>query len=400
MPPVTIFRPRRQLAPRPTPRQAVLNPSPGLPIKMASMQGMGDNLHQRALVRQLMQQNVVYLDTPWPSAYHDLVGPRLHLVPPVATTLRTQAKNVAREAAKYDTPKAPRQVRMVRTWYTGEDVRREGSILAAMVKNAGCTMPADFRLPVPQEWLDTIDAYIGMWAPTKPIMVLRPLVERTEWAGCAGRNPDFTAYLQLYLWLRSHYFVISVADLVPGKEWLVQDSMQADVELHQGELSFELLVALTKRAALVYCSAGFAPILAQAVGTPVVCVFGGHESSMTIKDGVGFAPTLGIDPIVPCSCFDHKHTHQKAIDLSKAFQDLYDFTGRIANAQVADRRLASAVARHQLAGPLTPVHESGGVGGSDCVSVQRAAENDAGVRSECGEDGTSDAGVLSDPAKL
>jgi hypothetical protein len=72
------------------PRHAVTNPDPGLPIKLASMHGMGDNLHQRAIVRRLMEQDVVYLDTPWPSVYHDLVGPRLHLVRPAATTLRTR----------------------------------------------------------------------------------------------------------------------------------------------------------------------------------------------------------------------------------------------------------------------------------------------------------------------
>lgn len=330
--PMNVFHPRRP-PPRATPRQAVIHPGPDLPIKMLSMQGMGDNLHQRALVRRLMEQNVVYLDTPWPSIYHDLVGPRLHLVPPVATTLRTQAKNVAREASKYDTMKAPRQVRLVRTWYTGEEVKRQGSVLGAMAKNSGITGELDFRLPVPQGWLDTIDAYIRMWAPTKPIMVVRPLVERTEWGGCASRNPDAGAYYSLFRQLCDRFFVISVADLVPHKEWLVAPLLVADIELHRGELPFELLAALMKRAALVYCSPGFAVPLAQAVGTPVVCVFGGFENSSSFSIGARYTPYLGIDPMVPCSCFSHTHTHQKEINLVNAWADTSRFIERVFNAQ-------------------------------------------------------------------
>lgn len=387
MPMKVLTPPRRRhdaWPPPGSPRAARLNDqgNHGLPFKFASMQGMGDNIHQRAIVRQLMQQNVVYLDTPWPAVYHDLVGLRLVLVRPAATTLRTQAKNVLREASQYQCLKAPRQVRMVRTWYRGEDVRREGSILAAMVRSAGCSMPADFRLPVPQPWLETIDAYIRMWAPTKPIMLYRPLVERTEWAGCAGRNPDERAYQELFQAIRHHFFVISVADLVPGKEWLVQRPTTVDVELHGGELSFELLAALAKRSAMVFCSAGFAPILAQAVGTPVVCVFGGHESSMTIKDGATFAPTLGIDPMVPCNCFDHQHAHHKEIDMFRATERLDNFIyhqvyGRKKDADLATGRLETAVACHQLAWTQQALHERGGVGSADRPGEEREPEGGA-----------------------
>jgi hypothetical protein len=342
---------------------------------MASMQGMGDNLHQRAIVRQLMQQDVVYLDTPWPAIYHDLVGSRLQLVRPAAVTLRTQAKNAAREASKYHVDKPPRQVRMVRTWYTGADVRAAGSILGAMLRSAGCNSAGtDFRMPVPQSWLDTIDAYIRMWGPTKPILLYRPLVERTEWKGCAGRNPDLDSYVWLFDEWRKNFFVISVADLVPGKEWLVlPDYHPADVELHHGELTFEMLAALTKRAALVYCSPGFAPLLAQAVGTPNICVFGGHESSMTISEGAKLTPTLGIDPIVPCNCFDHQHTHKKEINIYKAHVAIENFLMELQDADTPFRRIGSALASHRLAQPAQAVHEPKRVGDADSVDRQREA---------------------------
>lgn len=246
------------------------------------------------------------------------------------TSLRTQAKNAARERDRYARIRKPPGAIEVKVWYTGDGVRRTGSILAAMMASANCDYAtADFRLPVPPAWFAQLDAILP--TPTKPIMVYRPLVERTEWPGCAGRNPDFGAYRTLFEAVRERFFVVSVADLVPGKEWISGHPVRADVEFHAGELHFEALAALTKRAALMFCSPGFAPLLAQAVGTPAVCVFGGHESSMTIAGGARFSPTLGIDPIEPCNCFDHHHRHRKAIDIPAAIARLSAFVGEHAD---------------------------------------------------------------------
>lgn len=311
--------------PNPQVRPALRVPPDPSIVLVHGMQGLGDNLHQRALIRRLLEHHTVYLKTPWPSLYHDLVGPTLHLLPP-ETSLRTQLKNVARERGKYSSRKPPPDIRQIRVWYSGEDVRQYGSIYAAMMMNSGYRVDTtDFRLPIPEEWYAPVDELLAQWRPAKPVMVYRPLVERTEWKGCAGRNPDLEAYVTLLESVRDRFFVVSIADLVPGKEWIVSRDACADVELHRGELSVESLAALTSRASLMFCSAGFGPLMAQAVGTPVVCVFGGHESSMTIKDGARFAPTLGIDPIIPCNCFNHQHAHRKAIDMPKALQRLHAF---------------------------------------------------------------------------
>lgn len=260
-----------------------------------------------------MQSWDVWLETPWPSVYHDMTG--LHLVKPV-TRLRTQAKNVRRESDRYET--APRIMhRRMRVWYRPEAVRAHSSVLAAM--SASCGVPVgDFRLPIPPEWAQRADALIHSWGTDKPIMICRPLVERTEWGGCPARNPDHDAYKALFDEVRDRFFVVSIADLEPGKEWMVGRPVDADVEYHRGELEFEVLAALFARAALVYCSPGFAVILAQATETPVVCVFGGYENSSSFSAGARFAPYLGIDPIKPCNCFSHKHDCDKRIDLPSA----------------------------------------------------------------------------------
>lgn len=319
-----LIRPRQRYSVTPAARA-----TPPAIMSVHGMLGLGDNLHQRAIIRQyLSRYNTVFLETPWPCIYHDLRGPRLQLAPR-ATTLRTQAKNLSRETKLYTASMLPREGRRVRVWYTGDDIRKYGSILGAMVANAECDLRnADFRLPVPETWLTPIDAMIARWQPTKPIMLYRPLVERTEWEGCSGRNPEFEAYYNILRSIRRRFFVVSIADLVPSVEWRVGRDIMADVELHRGELAFELLAALAVRATLVYCSPGFAPLLAQAVGTPSVCVFGGHESSMTIAGGARFAPTLGIDPIIPCDCFSHTHKCQKKVDVPNAIARVHDFVER------------------------------------------------------------------------
>lgn len=286
---------------------------------------MGDNIHQRALVRELKLRDRVLLETPWPSIYHDLVGPRLSLRRPY-TSLRTQSKNSERECGLYS-QLMPMGCEQLRVWYDPADIRTCGSVLAAMLLhhevNAGT---ADFRLPVPSLWEVRVNQLLAEWQPQKPIMFYRPLVERTEWGGCAARNPDPVAYSALYHTIRENFFVVSIADLVPGVEWLSGIPVLADVELHYGELNFEDLAVLAKASSLVFASPGFAVILAQSVGTPVVCVFGGYENSSSFSAGAKFAPYLGIDPIKPCSCFKHDHHCQKGIDLAVAIPRLVRFT--------------------------------------------------------------------------
>lgn len=288
-------------------------------LYVKGMHGMGDNLHQRALVRHLLEaQNRVFLETPWPSVYTDLVGfyrDRLHLVDK-GSTLRTQAKNARREAALYSSEPVPTDARQVRVWYSPEMVRRKRSVLGAMLEQSGYGVAKpDFRMPVPATWLAAADRFLEVLKPDKPVMLFRPLVERTEWSGCRSRNPDFGAWQQLFEAVRDRFFVISVADLVEGKEWAVGPRLYGDAEFHRGELPFHTLAGLAQRAGLVWSSPGFAVILAQAVGTPSVCMFGGYEGGYSFSLGAKLTPHLSIAPIRSCDCFRHDHPCNKKIDL-------------------------------------------------------------------------------------
>ena len=113
----------------------------------------------------------------------------------------------------------------------------------------------------------------------------------------------------------------------------------ADVEFHHGELDFETLAALTARAALVYCSPCFLTVLAQAVETPLVCVFGGFEGANSFAAGARFSPWLPIEPINPCACWTWNCRHDKTIDLAAAAAKIERFI-RDNHADIADAKYA------------------------------------------------------------
>lgn len=315
--------------PRVSLAEALIDPPEALmPLLVHGMHGMGDNLHQRAVLRELMKTREVWLETPWPSIYHDLVGPRLHLVTRGAT-LRTQAKNAAREAEAYHaSPRCPAGAEELRVSYPPDVIRTNrdnGGVLAAMSQVCGVQV-GDFRMPVPGAWAGgamnfIADEPIG----ERPIIVFRPLMERSEWSGCRNRNPGPATYLETLARAREALagaFVISIADLEPGKEWLVGPQPDVDLQLHAGELDFQGVAALWSMASLVISSPGFGIVLAQAVETPCIVVFGGYEGSYSFDAGALVTPTHTVGR--GCDCFSHTHQCRRTSDGLDGVKDFID----------------------------------------------------------------------------
>ena len=297
------------------------------PLEVIGMHGRGDCLHTRGLLKQWIEDGrEVWLESSWISLFHDLIATgKLHVVHKV-TNLRTQTKNARREAGLFDKTRPPMSSTRLRISYSPAQVRRLGSVMAAMCETVRCDYSrADFRLPVPQPWRDRAQALIDEWKPAKPIMIFRPPCERPEWGGHKARNPDPEAYAQLFESIHDRYFVVSIADLEPGKEWLVGRPLAADIKLHSGELDFETMAGLFSKAKLVFTTGGFAVIMAQAVETPVIAIMGGYEDHRSYLGGARFSRYLGIDPIKPCQCFSHDHKCQKAIDIPSAQKRIEDF---------------------------------------------------------------------------
>lgn len=297
-------------------------------LRVEGMLGLGDNLHQRAVIRHLAQLHQVWLETPWPQVFHDLP---VRCVPRVSR-LRTQTKNARRSQFASAPPSGGLRQRI---WYTHDGIRKHGGFLAAMCAEAGVPK-GDFSLPIPAVWHEQAQAWLDRWHPDRPLMLYRPLVERTEWVGCQARNPDPEAYAALARSVRDRFFCVSVADLAPRVEWTVSAPIGADVECHAGELPFEVLAALAARAGLVWCSPGFMLVLAQAVRAPLVGVFGGHEAPRFYDHGYSENLFIGRG----CDCFSKSHSCDKSIDLDAASARLETFLED--QAQQAERHAVAA----------------------------------------------------------
>lgn len=222
------------------------------PWFIEGMLGLGDNFYQRAIVRELVKRETVYLATPWPQLYADL---------PVRctrpnTTLRTQAKNAARPWAWHALPDYVDH----RSWsYAG----RPGSMLQALCDDVGLNAPTvDFTGPPVRS------------AERAPYIVVRPVTRRTEWKS-ASREPDPQYVARAAAALRRQFRIVSVADLAPPHEIAIGALPAADETIHHGELAVEDLLGLVAGAAGVIGGVGWAVPAAIAYRVPMLLVYGG-----------------------------------------------------------------------------------------------------------------------------
>jgi ADP-heptose:LPS heptosyltransferase len=216
-------------------------------------------------------------------------------------------ENIERERAHFTNDRPPLGCPHWKIWYLKPAIDKYGSILAAM--NASFFMPdlvtPDFSLPVKDEWRQAAFDLMAPWPiHGRPILIYRPIVLRREW-NSANRNPCPAAYRELFRSIRDRFFVVSIASLRPNIEWIVGPEEDADIKIHGG-MPIETMCGLFAEADMVFCNAGFAPVMAQAVGTPSIVIYGGRESFRTSNAaGAHLAPTLGIDKDQPCDCHSH-----------------------------------------------------------------------------------------------
>lgn len=242
------------------------------------MGGMGDAIHQRALIRRWLEAGYgpIWIKTSHPELLWDFRQAAKVKCVPLHPPLRTQAKN--ERTAVYDARNYPagHEAEQV-VWYTPGCIKRHGSLLKAMAEYAKCEGAHDISLPIHLDWKEAADAIIERLNPGKPLLVVRPPVLRHEWNGPA-RNPDPAAVRALVDSVGNDFYVISVADLVPGVEWIDGEAPYADVRFHAGELHFTTIAALMARPGSVVISPpGFGMVMGRAVGAWTCGAFGSFE---------------------------------------------------------------------------------------------------------------------------
>lgn len=255
-----------------------------------AMRGLGDSLYSRAFIKNLPGQ--LYIDTPWPEIYQDIPG--VHFIRP-QTTLRTQAKNIARHT-NWILPPGRQPTRQIR--YGGE------GIIPGMTACFGVA-PAEFDLPP---------------LPPSPVegryVVVRPVTVRQEWRADT-RNP-LVEYINKAAHMAADlgYEVVSVADLQDGAEWMLPNhDYWADHIFHKGELPVEQLLALVKGASAVIGGIGWLVPAALCAKVPAWIVCGG-QGGYNAPEMITPKGQTNITFAVPdnfCRCRLKQHTCNKEI---------------------------------------------------------------------------------------
>lgn len=268
-----------------------------LPVFIDGMHGMGDNIYQRGFVKKFPG---AYIKTPWPEIYEGLDVKFVRS----NTTLRTQQKNESVSGIQWHD--VPANARRIKVGY-GVAHMRAGSVLDAMANQFG----------VSSDPLDLPEFKINSLFPPK-LAIVRPVTERSEWLN-QSRNPDPQYIYQAAAELkRRGYYVVSIADLDDGKEWLCGDAPPADIQLHKGELKIKELLSLVQHAKVIVGGVGWILPAAVAYNVPLALVLGGnggcnHPTKVTSSIIMNLGKLGCIYPDDYCMCEEMKHSCNKKI---------------------------------------------------------------------------------------
>ena len=279
-------------------------------IAFRGMQGLGDNVYQRAFIKSLVKSTPVILETPWPEIYEDL--PNLRLVRP-NTRLRTQAKNA--ENADKSVWGAPYYGQSIQISYGDNGIMR-GMRDKFKVDSASFDLPS-FASPIK-----------GKYA------VIRPATVRKEWMA-ASRNPkpEYLAECAQIL-LDRGFKVISVADLQDGEEWALEPLPKATETYHKGEFSIKELLGLIQHAEIVVGGVGWLTPASIAYKVPswvILGGFGAYNAPENLFDA-GRMDLSKLGYAMPddfCRCRDGKHNCKK--DITNHAQKFTEWLGRFPN---------------------------------------------------------------------
>jgi len=270
-------------------------------LHVIGLQGLGDNIYQRAFIKALSREWDIFLETAWPELYADLP---LKFVNP-HTRLRTQAKNASRSKVQWvPRPIGCKQVK--RNSYVNA-FRGGRSIIAGMEESFGIKLnAADFDLP-PLPLVAKND---------KPLAFVRPVTLRREWHN-AARNPDPKYIADVVEKLRDSHYIVTVADLEPNAEWLVGPPIHADNNFMSGELRVMDMLALLGASDIVIGGVGWIVPASIALKRHCFVVLGGqggHNAPEKILDRrldcsrIGFATPENF-----CRCTSMRHNCNKTI---------------------------------------------------------------------------------------
>lgn len=283
-------------------------------VLIRGMHGLGDNLYQRAALRDFMRDDGFYLSTSWPQLYADMA--HIHPVRPSGIDLRTQSKNLKTATGFVDMPERPIRMRLA---YPSDDRTILDGLLCCLDHS-----PRRVRM-------NGTHVERHPMLPDKPYVLVRPVTTRSEWrADARAPDPEYI-YSAAEAAAKAGYTVVSVADLEPGKEWAEEPLPEADIYWHSGELDVMGLMSCVKYASGVIGGVGWIVPASLAYKTPLLLIYGGwgHDNGphRLLDPRVDSAHIVQATPDDFCMCADWMHDCDKRISGMEGYID--EFITRI-----------------------------------------------------------------------
>jgi ADP-heptose:LPS heptosyltransferase len=307
------------------------------PLFIKGPYGFGDTFYLRSLVKGLAKRHEsIYVVTALPEAFWDLDN--VKCVRHNANRLRAQKAHLEYldDCADFKWETQPVGMKQ-KTWgsylpewkheahstnaITGNPRGEESTTL--YFQNEYQLTNFDFSFPLKPEWVEKADEVIAkLKTGGKKICVIRPPTIHKEWA-CYTRNPKPEYFQMLIDKYKDEYFFISVANNKADKEWPVKKLTGINKRFDNGELLLTTLFGLIKRADMVITPPDLFSVLAIAMRTKCLCIFGGCT-----KPGIVFGENMGLqnfeivapDPF--CNCMRMEHDCNKEIPPEKIIKGL------------------------------------------------------------------------------
>lgn len=297
-------------------------------LYITTMEGLGDNIYTRPFIKILSKRYNVYLNTVLPKIYKDL---DVKFIDPKKPTYRTQQKELIKNDVSYS--ELPEFYEEITCHYKGQDLLND-SIITTMYKQFDIPFSEKLEWDLPDYWDEFISNSNSVLIPRdKKIAIIRPATIRAEWEiSTRNPNPNYISWCAKVLH-ESGYYVISIADLEPNKEWLADNINidSADLKLHSGELGIYGTLELLKMADIIVGGVGFISPAGVSANRPLFTIFGGRQQYDCLQKI--FHPSMDFGklgwsiPDKPCRCTLMKHDCNKTI--SHLDSDFYNFLGKI-----------------------------------------------------------------------
>jgi hypothetical protein len=273
--------------------------------RLTSMKGLGDNIYQRAFIKNISQNALCVLDTPWPEIYEDLGNVYFSFC---KTELRTQKKNVKKTdfCGRRDSEIRQRLSKVVNLG----QVRYTNTGIVDGLKKCFKVEPLKMDLP-------TFDLSKRLSELSqKKFAVIRPVTVRKEWHSDA-RNPH-PEYIQIAVneLKKQGIYTISIADADGVNETFVGEKPDCDLNFNEGQLNIREILSLVQNASIVVGGIGWLVPAAIAYETKACFISGGwgefnHPSRLLPNYETSFIKFIMPDNF--CMCKDSNHLCDKTI---------------------------------------------------------------------------------------